>query len=179
MEIPKKILVPVHGLTKEVGLLVAALEEVRSQTIGLLSDLSVPELSLRPAASVHQIGGLALHLGECEFWWIEVGFAKKEITDQDRRFAHLNDTTETDFALKNYTAADCAEILGRIHARAVTTLSGYTDDDLDVVFSNDRHPNGFEGSLRWILHRLIDHEANHKGQIAMIKRLIREGEVPV
>jgi uncharacterized damage-inducible protein DinB len=29
-----------------------------------------------------------------------------------------------------------------------------------------------EISIRWILHHLIDHEAQHKGQILMLKRLM-------
>ena len=171
-----KVLEPVAGLSREVGLMVAGLEIVRAQTNDLLSDLTAHELAVRFAPNANQIGGLALHLAECEFWWIEAGFAKKEISDEDRRFAHLYDTTETDFALKRYQAEDCIDVLAKVHSRTVQTLTECTDDDLDAVFVNDLHPSGFRGSLRWILNRLIDHEANHKGQIAMMKRMIREGK---
>jgi uncharacterized damage-inducible protein DinB len=174
VERPRNILEPVPGVSRGIGFCLAGLEEVRAQTIKLLEDMTVPELAVRVTPDSHQIGALALHLGECEFWWIEVGLAKKEITDEDRKFAHLHDSTETDFASKNYSAADCVKVLGRIHRRAIETLSNYSDRDLDVVFTNDAHPAGFNGNLRWILHRLTDHEANHKGQIAMMKRMIRE-----
>ncbi len=170
-----KVLEPVPGLARETGLMIAGLEIVRAQTNDLLRDMTVEELSVRFTPGAHQIGALALHLAECEFWWIEVGFAQKEITDDDRRFAHLYDSTEADFAAKGYGADDCIAVLERVHRRALHTLSSCTDSDLDTVFVNDLHPAGFKGNLRWILNRLIDHEANHKGQIAMMKRIIREG----
>ena len=170
---PSNVLEPVAGVSREIGFCLAGLEEVRAQTVALLEDMSAYELSARVIPGSHQIGGLALHLGECEFWWIEVGLKKKEITEDDRKFAHLHDSTESDFALKNYSAKDCIEILTRIHQRTKETLSNYSDRDLDAVFTNDAHPAGFQGNLRWILHRLTDHEANHKGQIAMMKRMMR------
>jgi hypothetical protein len=50
---------------------------------------------------------------------------------------------------------------------------------MDQVVVFEQHPNRLESTLRWVLNRLIDHEANHKGQKALIKRLIRNGESPV
>ncbi len=170
------VLEPVAGLSRDIGLMVASLEEVRAQTIANIADLSEDELAARFAAGAHQIGGLVLHLAECEFWWMHWAFAGKEITDDDQRLSHLHDTTETDFALKGYDAERCIERLNIIHQRTIEILSGISDDELDRVITFDQHPAGVRGSLRWILHRLIDHEANHKGQIAMMKRLIRETE---
>jgi uncharacterized damage-inducible protein DinB len=173
MAAAKKVLEPQPTFSRELGFCISALEEVRAQTVTLLEDMTPNELCARVMPGAHQVGGLALHLAECEFWWIEVGLAKKDLTDEDRKFAHIYDSTETEFSLKSYTAADCIAVLDRVHQRALKTLSNYSDNDLATVFTNDAYPNGFEGDLRWILHRLTDHEANHKGQIAMIKRMIR------
>ena len=175
MEIVRDELLPVPGLSREIGLMVAGLEEVQAQTVKFIADLTPDELSARFLPGFHQIGALALHLGECEFWWIQAIAARKPMTDEDKQFAHLDDTTESDFALKGYDAHDCINFLERIHLRTLDTLTGFTDEEIDRLISMDPHPTRFEGSLRWISHHLIDHEANHKGQIAMIKRLIREG----
>ena len=104
---------------------------------------------------------------------VDRGRAKKADHGRDAKFAHLHDTTMTDFALKNYAASDTVDILNRIHLRTLATLANYSDSDLDTIFTCDEHPDGFEGSLRWILHHLVDHESNHRGQMAMIKRIIR------
>ena len=172
MEIVRDELIPVDGLSREIGLMVAGLEEVRAKVVKLISDLTHEELAVRYHPTFHQIGNLVLHLGECEFWWVQAIAAKKPITDEDRRFAHLDDTVETDFAPKGYDAQACIEFLDKIHRFSLETLSGFNDNELDRLIRIDSE--AFEGNLRWILHHLIDHEANHKGQIAMMKRLIRE-----
>jgi uncharacterized damage-inducible protein DinB len=51
-------------------------------------------------------------------------------------------------------------------------LFSYNDKDLERIISFERKGEKTEYSLRWVLHRLIDHEAQHKGQIFMLKRLM-------
>lgn len=176
MQIPKDILEPIDGLSREIGLLVAGLEEVRAQTVTFIADLSKDELAYRVLPGFHQIGALALHLAETEFWWIQTVFDGLETSVDDRKQFHLNDTTESDFALKGYDASDCIRILSMAHERAVETLSGVPDGNLDILSAHPRNEPRFESSLRWILHHLIDHEATHKGQIALIKRVMRESD---
>ncbi len=174
MTLPRDVLEPVAGLSREIGLLVAGLQEVRSQTVKCIEDLTPDELSRRVLPSFHQIGGLVLHLAETEFWWIQIVFAGKEITDEDRKRFHFDDTTETDFTLKKYGSDDCVRILNMAHERTIETLSDVSDESLDKLYRCPRDEPEFESSLRWILHHLIDHESNHRGQIAMTKRLMRE-----
>jgi uncharacterized damage-inducible protein DinB len=173
MTLPVDVIAPAKGLSREIGLMVAALEEVRTQTVALIADMSGDELAQRFVPGVHQIGSLVLHIGENEFWWIEAIFAQKEISEADRQFAHLDNTTEEDFALKGYSAEDCIDFLDRIHKRTTSTLSSFDDARLDQITTVGSDPVRFQGSLRWILHHLIDHESHHKGQISMLKRLIR------
>ncbi|MBC7901496.1 MAG: DUF664 domain-containing protein [Saprospiraceae bacterium] len=175
MEIPRDVLEPVQGLSREAGLLLAGLEEVRTQTIELIEDLSEEELATTLLPNFHQIGSLALHLAENEFWWIQAVIAGKEISDEDRKLAHLDEhTLETDFRLRGYDAKSCIGILNMIHERSIETLSEFSDDRLDTLILCEPGDPRFECSPRWVLHHLIDHEAHHKGQIAMIKRLIRK-----
>jgi uncharacterized damage-inducible protein DinB len=174
MTIPRDVIEPVAGLSREIGFLVAGLQEVRAQTVASIADVTPEELSRRVTPSFHQIGGLVLHLAETEFWWIDIVFAGNEITEVDRQLFHFDDTTETDFALKKYGVDDCVRILNLAHERTIGTLSEVNDGSLDRLYPFPRKEPKFESSLRWILHHLIDHESNHRGQIAMMKRLMRE-----
>jgi len=51
-----------------------------------------------------------------------------------------------------------------------------TDADLERAIipqdagSSAQKTGGY--TIRWILHHLIDHEAHHRGQIAVMKRLL-------
>jgi len=76
------------------------------------------------------------------------------------------------FSDKNYSAEFCLNEIKKIREQTHRTLAEFKDSDLERIFSIERRGETHERSLRWILHHLIDHEAQHKGQILMLKRLL-------
>lgn len=174
MEIVTRTLEPVAGFSREIGFYLSAWEKARAGLREVVSDMSDKELASRVLPESHQIGGLILHLGEAETWWIHSVVAEKELSEEAKKFAHLYDTTETDFAEKGYSAKDCIERIDKINQTSREILAKRTDDDLEKFFGYDREGKRVEASLRWILCQLIEHEATHKGQISMMKRLLRE-----
>lgn len=163
------------GFSREIGFYLSAWEKARAELRKIVSDLTDEELTRRITPEAHQIGGLILHLGEAETWWIHSTVAEKELDEEARKFAHMYDTTETNFAEKGYSAAECIGRIDEISRRSREILAKLTDEDLEKIFSYELDGKRVEASLRWILCQLIDHEANHKGQISMIKRLLRKG----
>jgi uncharacterized damage-inducible protein DinB len=54
-------------------------------------------------------------------------------------------------------------------------LAGLTDDDLSraiVPLDDANEANSPQYTIEWILYHLMEHEAHHKGQIAVMKRLL-------
>lgn len=174
MEIEKRTLMPVSGFSREIGFYLSSWEKVRKQLRETVSDLSNEELSQRILPGSHQIGGLILHLGEAESGWIHSIIAGQELDDEAKKFAHWYDTTETDFAEKGYDAKNCIGRIDEISRISREILQKFDDGDLEKLFAYDRDGKRIEVSLRWVLCHLIDHEAHHKGQISMLKRLLRE-----
>lgn len=175
METVKRILAPREGFSREIGFYLSSWEALRAELREIVSDLSGEELSARILPGAHQIGGLILHLGEAESGWIHAIIAGKELDDEAKKFAHWYDTTETDFAEKGYSARECVERIDKIGEISRRILAEFNDDDLEKTFGYQRSSGErAEASLRWVLHHLIDHEANHKGQISMLKRILRE-----
>jgi uncharacterized damage-inducible protein DinB len=175
MEIKRDKLEPLAGFSREIGYYLAAWERARSQTRKLLEDLSPEEIARRVLPNIHSIGALTLHLGEAEFYWMQFVVARKEATDEDKTFSHWCDTLETDFD-KGYTAQYCLDKIEAISRMTGEFLSEKTDADLEVLYLRDDFGEPMELSLRLILQRMADHEAHHRGQIALIKRLLRGGE---
>jgi uncharacterized damage-inducible protein DinB len=178
MEIEKRMLAPVAGFSGELAFYLGSLEEIRNRLRQVTADLTVDELTARAFPNAHQIGNLILHIGEAEAGWIWQIIAGKELSEEEERFVHWNDTTERDFAEKAYSAAACLEIIDKISRKSREFLNGLTDADLDKFFGYKRdNVKKVEVTLRWVLVHLLDHEAVHRGQISMLKRLLREARV--
>jgi uncharacterized damage-inducible protein DinB len=93
MEIVKRTLQPLAGFSREIGFYLSEWEKVRAQLREMVSDLSDEELSRRITPAAHQIGNLILHLGEAEAGWIHSIIAGRELSDEEKKFAHFYDTT--------------------------------------------------------------------------------------
>ena len=167
------LLTPAEGFTTEIGTYVNALAEVRSQVRGIVRDLT-PEQIKRPAVpGAHPIGALLLHLGEAEWWWMQCIVSGRQMTVEDKQTAHWDILLDPKiFAAKNYTPAQCLDAIEHIRALSRLKLAAMTDTDLETIYSYMRGEVKMEHNLRWILHHLIDHEAQHKGQILLLKRLL-------
>jgi uncharacterized damage-inducible protein DinB len=149
------------------------MEEVREQVRAAVKDLGVEQLGKPAFLGAHSIGALVLHIGEAEWWWIQCNVAGHKLTEEDSKAPYWDVLEEPDaFAQKGYTAEFCLQELDKIRNQTRDVLFGHADKDLERIISFERHGKIRDHSLRWILHHLIDHEAQHKGQILMLKRLM-------
>lgn len=174
----KRSLKPVSGFSGELAVYLGSFEEFRKRLRKTVSDLTIEELTIRAFPNAHQIGNLILHLGEAEASWIWRIVAGKELSEEEKRFTHWCDTTERDFAEKGYSASECLERIDKISQRSREVLSKFTDNDLDKFFGYNRDDGTrVEVTLRWVLVHLLDHDSIHHGQILMLRRILRGGEI--
>ena len=174
MEVEKRTLEPASGFSGELAFYLGSWEELRSRLRKTVSDLTDEELESRAFPSAHQIGNLILHIGESEAGWIWQIIDGQELSEEEKKLVHWYDTTERDFAEKGYSAKACLERIDRINSMSRRILSKFTDADLDKFFAYERDDKRVEVTLRWVLVHLLDHEATHRGQILMLKRILRE-----
>jgi uncharacterized damage-inducible protein DinB len=152
------------------------MEEVRGQLSAAVK--TVPDdLIGKPAfLGAHSIGGLVLHIGEAEWFWMQMVVSGHKLTDEDREAAcwDILDDLER-VAQRGYTAEFCLSEIEKIRNQTRDVLFSYNDKDLERIITFERKGQTTEYNLRYILHHLIDHEAQHKGQIFMLKRLMALG----
>jgi len=164
---------PVPGVTPEIGFYLAGMEEVRQQLRQVMAN--VPDVfACRPAVDgAHCLGALVLHIGEAEWYWMQMVISGHRLTDEDRAKPFWDVLTDTaSFAERKYSTEFCLSEIQTIREQTGQTLSSFEDADLNRIFTRKKRGQMHEHSLRWILHHLIDHEAQHKGQILMLKRLM-------
>lgn len=167
---------PITDFSRQIGFYLSGMGEVRAQLREAVGDLSNEEIATRLLPGTHSIGQLILHTAEADWWWLKCVVAEKDLDEAEaKREAFWDVLLDGDFAAKNYSAEFCVSAADRVREKCLRVLADLTDEDLDRSFGFDRRDGKrMECTLRWILHHLIDHEAQHKGQILMLKRLLRE-----
>lgn len=169
----QRVLTPHPGLSTGIGYYLSGMEEVRSQLVETVQTIP-DDLIGKPAfLGAHSIGGLVLHIGEAEWFWMQMVVSGHRLTEEDKQapFWDILDDVEA-VARKGYTTAFCLQEAEKIRNQTRDVLFSYNDKDLERIILFERRGETTEHNLRWILHHLIDHEAQHKGQILMLKRLM-------
>jgi len=139
----------------------------------VVAELSPEQLGRPVVPEAHSIAALVLHIGEAEWYWMQCVVSGCEVTDTIRNSAYWDALEDpASFSRKAYSADFCLAEIKKIREQTQATLASFDDAQLDRVFTFERRGATQELSLRWILHHLIDHEAQHKGQILLLKRLL-------
>ena len=128
----------------------------------------------RISPEIYSIGAITLHLCECEYYWFQSVVRERELTDEEQKFAHMFDAMENDVD-RGFDAEYLLVKLNAIYKMTYDHLRTLDDSALDRYFVSRYGDRNQEFSLREILQRMADHEANHRGQMAMIKRVLRNG----
>jgi uncharacterized damage-inducible protein DinB len=169
----RRVLTPHPGLSTGIGYYLSGMEEVRGQVSAAVKTIP-DDLIGKPAfLGAHSIGGLVLHIGEAEWFWIQMVVGGHQLTEEDRKQPYWDVLEDVEVVARSgYTAEFCLREIEMIRNQTRDVLFTYNDKDLERIITFERKGKTTEYSLRWILHHLIDHEAQHKGQIFMLKRLM-------
>lgn len=172
----RRQLTPHPGLSTGIGYYLSGMEEVRGQLNAAVKTIP-DDLIGKPAfLGAHSIGGLVLHIGEAEWFWIQMVVSGHTLNEEDKQAPYWDVLEDVERVTRNgYTAAFCLSEIEKIRNQTRDVLFAYSDKDLERIITFERKGETTEYNLRWILHRLIDHEAQHKGQIFMLKRLMALG----
>jgi uncharacterized damage-inducible protein DinB len=168
----RRTLDSVSGLPTEIGYYLGGMEEVREQLREAVAGMSDDHIGRPAVPGAHPIGALVLHIGEAEWYWMQCIVSGQKVTEEIRRSCYWDVLTEPPgSSYKGYSAEFCLNAIQKLREQTRKTLAAFKDSDLERIYSRERRGETVEQSLRWILHHLIDHEAQHKGQILMLKRL--------
>lgn len=169
----RHVLTPHPGLSTGIGYYMSGMEEVRDQLIEAVKNIPNNLIGKPAFLGAHSIGGLVLHIGEAEWFWMQMVVSGHKLTEEDRAAACWDILDEIDrVSSRGFSTEFCLLEIEKIRNQTRDVLFSFNDSDLERIISFERRGKTTEHSLRWILHHLIDHESQHKGQILMLKRLM-------
>lgn len=154
------------GYPPAVGRLVWALEDTRDRTLRALKELSPAALDWTDATELNSIGTLLYHIAAIEADWVFSDILGRPIPDE--LMAHFPLDVREENGRLSPVGGDLEAHLARLAAVRSSVreaLGELSDADLD----RPRAMDGYSVTPAWALHHLMQHEAEHRGQIGAIR----------
>ena len=155
------------------GVWVHVLEDVRRRTKRDIEGLTAEQLAWHPNPKVESIGTLLLHIAAIEFSYIQEDILRRPMGEEWKiAFPIRFDMPQVSGEPLEYFVGK----LDEVRAQTLEVLGGLSDADLGRMIEplepGDPEAPPVEYSIEWILYHVAEHEGHHKGQIALLKRLL-------
>jgi hypothetical protein len=157
----------------QVGRFVAMLEDTRGRLLGDLETLDEVYLDRGLPWDPNSISTLLYHIAAIELDWTFADIRETSsfpqgasdwfpvpVRDEDGRLAPFSNSLQRH-----------VERLEWVRGHLLDTIADLTDADLDRVVTNA--DDGSTNTIGWILHHLMQHEAEHRGQIGELRNALR------
>lgn len=160
------------GYHPEIGRWLWALEDTRRDTLKSLDGLTGEDLDTLPPGADNTIGALLYHIAIVEVGWLyfQVLEGKKpfpagfgalfpaDAVDEQEQLTHLQGTS-------------LQEHLQRLEKVRATLLEEFRDMSVED-FRRMRYLHEENVTPEWVLHHLIQHEAEHRGHIQTVRHML-------
>jgi uncharacterized damage-inducible protein DinB len=167
----RRFIEPAPGFAGELGIWIASLDDVRRRTLEAVAALTPEELAWKPPGGGNSIGQLLRHIALVELDWVLTDLSRGEALSKTAPPILLLDGPMADpgpqpleifQAALDYARKETKTRLGRYGRDEIETSREYAGDGARRVFN-----------VRWILLHMLDHEAQHCGQILALKRQMK------
>jgi uncharacterized damage-inducible protein DinB len=151
-----------------------AMEDARRRTLARLEGISQSELDWTPPAGQNAIGTLLYHIAAIELDWLfaEVLEHFDFPPEIDALFSlDVRDASGRLSPCPNVALADHLARLDTVRARLLATFRIMSAAE----FRRIRHLRDYDVTPEWVLHHLLQHEAEHRGEIMLVRALAERG----
>jgi uncharacterized damage-inducible protein DinB len=167
---------PVEGFTPQIGRYVAQLMQVRDRLKEELEGLTQAQLDWHPDEQTESIGTLLLHIAAVEWSWLHEDIFG---TPDDEYPGSWEEAMPIRVGAAQVSGRPIEEYVRHLDAMREDTLKvlrGFSDEDLKRLVGEAEPPPGLEPrselyTIDWIIWHVIEHEAEHVGQVELLRRL--------
>lgn len=164
---------PLPGYEPEIGRWLWAMQDTRERTLRGLEGLSIADLDAMPAGADNTIGVLLYHMALIEADWLYAeALDNRPLPPEVEALFPLDHRDEQGqlAAMRGLPLEDHLQRLATVRDRLLEEFKSMTLED----FRRPRHfPGQYDVTPQWVLHHLIQHEAEHRGQIQTLRGLLR------
>lgn len=168
------------GYVPEIGRALWALEETRRRTKGVLKNIDPAVIDWVPPHGGNRIGTLLYHIAEIEMDWLYVEVLEQGGFPPEVQAFFPYEVRDAPYPLTEILGAGIDEHLRRLDATRAIFLGTFREMPLEE-FRRLRRLDQYDVSPEWVVGHLIQHESEHRGQIAQLRKSAQRGskiEVP-
>ncbi len=165
---------PLNGYAPEIGRALWQVQDVRRRTKDALEGITEQALDWTPPEGGNSIGTLLYHLAAIETDWLytDVLQAQEFPEEIDELFPHdVRDDQGVLSQARGETLLEHYTRLEVVRSHLLQAFQGMSAED----FRRPREFEDYSVTPEWVLHHLMQHEAEHRGQIGEL-RVRAEGE---
>ena len=155
-----------EGVDRRVGEALWRLEDARKRTLAVVAGLTDEQVDGAPVSGRNTIGSLLYHVAAIELDWLYADMLEEPFPDDTGEWFPLDVRDDAgDLVAVHEPLTRHLDRLAWVRARLVDRVSSFTAEQLDEEHEND----GARSTPAWVLHHLAQHEAEHRGQIELLR----------
>lgn len=169
----RRFIEPAPGFAGEIGIWMSTLDELRRQTRETVAGMTPEQLAWKPPGGGNSVGQLLRHIALKELDWVLTDLSRGEALPKDAPAL-----VKLDGAMVDPGVRPLEVFLDSLdYARNLTRkkLGNFGRDEIEK--SREIKAEGVHKvfNVRWILFQLVNHEAQHRGQILSVQRMMKAG----
>jgi uncharacterized damage-inducible protein DinB len=169
---PHDDVAPLPGYHPEIGLLLASMQDSTREWRENLEEPSVEAIVWQPAPNAYSIGGLLLHLIDCEDSWFYDFLAGNEREPEEVALLLSRQTIQDEGIWPTPPAQPLSwyyELHDRVRSRAFEALKGI---EPSRVYQR-RRPE-YTATARWVVAHVLEHDSYTGGQAVALYELFKK-----
>lgn len=164
-----RVMAPVTAAEPEIGRWLWALEDTRRRTIETVAGISQSAIDWSAPEGGNTIGTLLYHIALIEADYLYVDVLGLDDYPQELHAMFPHDDRDATGALTVVAGVSRADHLNRLAWTRARLLATFAPMPL-AAFRRPRTLPDYEITPEWTLHHLMQHEAEHRGQIGALRQ---------
>lgn len=166
----RRFIEPLPGFAGEIAIWLAALDDVRRQTKDVVAVLTQEQLAWKPPGGGNTIGQLLRHVALVELDWLVTDLCQETDLPPDTPALLRLEGPMADPGVR--LLSEFVASLDWVRALTKERAKRFTRSEIEATRTYRGEGVTKTFNVRWILFHLVDHEAQHKGQILAVKRML-------